>query len=141
MMTTEMAMTDQTKSKVVANSGENFIVRVNEKHFFLCFGDNRSDVRGTIVLSEAAHLTYRDADVLAQALRSQGYDAVAADRYGNAVTAESLRTLDESPIPMSLLEYESIPAPVLKRRYYSEPKFRERLEAAVTQGIIKPVAF
>jgi hypothetical protein len=139
MMTTEMAM--ETKSRVLANSGEHFIVRVAEKHFFLCFGDNRSDVRGTLVLSEAAHLTYRDADVLVQALRAQGYDAIAADRYGNAVTEESLRTVDEPSIPMSLIEYQSIPAPVMKRRYYSEPKFRERLDAAIKQGIVKPVAF
>lgn len=127
----------QSKIKNRADTGENFIVRVNDTHFFLTFGENRVDVRGTLVLSEAAHLTYRDADILTQSLRAQGYDAVVNDRYGAAVTEESLQTADEPALPMTPAEYHSIPAVVLKRRYYSEEKFRQRLDAAFEQGIVK----
>jgi hypothetical protein len=38
---------------------------------------------------------------------------------------------------MTLAEYNSIPAAVLKRRYYSEEKFRQRFDAAVAEGVIK----
>jgi hypothetical protein len=135
MMTTEMAM--EHKPNVVANSGENFILKVSDTHFFLTFGDNRADVRGTRVLSEAAHMKYLDADVLCQTLRVQGYDAAVCDRYGLSVTVETLKEKDEPVLPMSLAEYNSTPVPILKRRYYSEPKYKQRLDAAIEQGIVK----
>jgi hypothetical protein len=124
------------ETKTWANNGENFIVRVDDKYFFLAFGENHADVRGTLVLSEAAHLRYIDA-VLCQSLRTQGYDAVVNDRYGAAVTEESLQIADEPVLPMTTAEYNSIPAAVMRRRYYSEPRFRQRFDAAVAQGIIK----
>jgi hypothetical protein len=127
----------QDNKKALVNNGENFIVRVDDKHFFLTFGADHSDVRGTLVLSEAAHLRYIDADVLCQSLRASGYNAVVNDRYGAPVTEESLQKIDEPSLPLSLAEYNSLPAATLKRRYFTEPRFRQRFDAAVAQGIIK----
>lgn len=103
------------------NETNNFIVKLDERYFFLCFGENGFDVRGTKVLSEAEHLDYRSADVLVQDLRSRGYESIVVNRYGVPVTAEILQQVDSPQLPAAPAEFYSIPKQVLKRRYFSEP--------------------
>lgn len=121
----------------------NYLVRLNEDYYFLEFGMDAADIRGTRVLSLAEHLTYFAADVLAQSLRQRKYDAVVTDVYGREVTQE---VLDENEIAADTLpemahEFYAVPVGVMKRRYFSEALFRNRVDEAVQKGWIPQPMF
>lgn len=121
----------------------NYLVRLNTDFFFLEFGENEADVRGTKILSQAEHMAYSAADSLTQSLRSRNYEVVVCDRYGREVTQKVLAENETaaSTLPQEAADFYAIPAAVLKRRYFSESRFRERVQEAIQQGLIPEPVF
>jgi hypothetical protein len=115
---------------------QGFIVRLDDRYFFQTFGADGDDVRGTTIPSESAHMTYVEADILCQNLKSKNYGARVCDRYGRAATVKTLQLSDEPGLPTPE-QIQSMDSVTLKRRYYSESKFREHVDEAIKQGLIK----
>ena len=115
---------------------QSFIVRLDDRYFFQTFGVDGDDVRGTTILSEAAHQNYVESDILCQYLKAKNYGARVCDRYGRAVTASTLQLNDEPglPTPEQLRLMDST---TLKRRYFTEPDFQKHVDAAIKQGLVK----
>lgn len=121
----------------------NYLVRLNADFFFLEFGENEADVRGTKILSQAEHMAYSGADSLTQSLRSRNYDAVVCDRYGREVTQKVLAENETaaSTLPEEPADFYSMPIAVMKRRYFSESRFKNRVDEAVQKGLIPQPIF
>ena len=118
--------------------GQDFLVRVNN-HYFMQSSDGRQ-IAVTDTPSHAQHFaSYREADGWCQRLRRRGYPmAVVTDVEARVMTHEVIRSLRATEVsaeslPASREELDSMPTGEYRRRYQSEPSFRERADQLESQ--------
>jgi hypothetical protein len=116
------------------NGEEKFLVRVSDDRFLK--GADGSCIDVTDTPSFAQHLGYTAADQWCQRLRKRGFPhTVVTDRTGAVMTYERLKaelraaqTKAADPLPTTRTELARIPAADVRRRYRSEPAFKQRYD-------------
>jgi hypothetical protein len=113
---------------------EEFLARVDNTRFLVDF--DGMYVTSTDTPSNAAHLSYAEADGWCQRLRKRGFPlAIVTDVLGNAMTYDQIKTMLQAAaveksdaLPTSRKELYQIPAEEQRRRYASEPSFKQRVD-------------
>ncbi len=110
-----------------------FLSRVDNSRFLVDF-DGRY-VTSTDTPSNAKHLSYAEADVWCQRLRKRGFPlAIVTDVLGSPMTYEAIKAVLQAAVekadalPTSRKELYQIPAAEQRRRYASEPSFKQRVD-------------
>jgi hypothetical protein len=112
-----------------------FLVQTEAGRFWKDYDGNRS-VTVTDVPSAATHFPYAQADAWVQRLKKRGYPrAAVCDRYGRVVTAEALQdalngiaVAERDEFPSTAEELDAMPVAEYRKRYFAEPRFRDRAD-------------
>jgi hypothetical protein len=118
------------------NMENNCLVRVNNERFLMGFDGANVEVTDTPSFARA--FTYLRADEWVRRLRARGFpQAVVTDLVGVVMTYDRLKLelrateagKTQDDLPNTLKELSRIPVQEQRRRYRSDPKFAERLDA------------
>ena len=117
-------------------SGNDFVVYLDNGRFFRDV--DGSTITATAAPSDAAYLTYDEATALVARFRRRGFpNAMVTNLAGEPMTADLLEEYRGSSapsrstsdnLPRTLKELNAIPVAEHRRRYRSEPAFRQRAD-------------